>query len=177
MKPLVDARKLFTITTVYDENFVFPGATLGGPEAPRLTAAKTVGDKEYPVGDFDPEWVAPDDENIPLGELDGRFYYSIRADINSDIESLGDIGDELDPQTLATVPAELYQKLAELPAVVAIKRERGLSTKEQMYITLFPTASALQSALRDNPEVVTEFLQQQDEEESQFLSKLGIVKE
>jgi hypothetical protein len=177
MKPLVDTRKLFTITTVYDENFLFPGSSLPGPEAPRLTVAKTIGEKEYPVGDFDPEWVKPDTENIYLGELEGRFYYSIRADIDSSIETLGDIGDEVDPQTLDTVTAELYAKLAELPAVIAIRKELGLGNKEEMYKALFPNATALQTALANNPEVVTEFLQQQDEDEAQFLAKLGIVKE
>jgi hypothetical protein len=177
MKPLVDARKLFTITTVYDENFLFPGSTMPGPQAPRLTVAKTVGDKEYAVGDFDPEWVQPDEENITLGEIDGRFYYSIRADIDSSIETLGDIGEEIDPQTLTTVSEELYNKLATSTFLQSVRYQMGLSSREHMYRAMFPTADALQSALRDNPQVVTEFLQQQDEDEAQFLAKLGIIKE
>jgi len=177
MKPLVDARKLFTITTFYDENFLFPGSSMPGPEAPRLTVAKTVDGKQYAIGDFDPEWVHPDEENITLGEIDGRFYYSIRADIDSSIETLGDIGEEVDPQTLTEVSEELYAKLAASPYVVSIRRELGLGNREEMYKTMFPTAAALQSALQDNPQVVTEFLQQQDDDEAQFLAKLGIIKE
>ena len=81
---LTDQRKLFTITTIYDENFRFPGSQLPGPEAPRLTEPKTIEDRVYGIGDFDPEWVYPDIDNLSLGEYNGRFYYSIRADISTD---------------------------------------------------------------------------------------------
>ena len=170
MKPLVDARKLFTITTVYDENFLFPGSSLPGPDAPVLTEDKEYDGKSYKAGDRDPEWRAPDDENIPLGQIDGRMYYSIRADIDSSIEALGDIGEELDPQTLATVPADLYIKLYYAPAVIGLKGDLGMTTST-------PTQSIeqIQASLADNPEFIEEFLEQLDED--QFLAKLGIVKE
>jgi len=177
MKPLVDVRKLFTITTVYDKNFLFPGSALPGPDAPRLTAAKTIGDKEYFIGDFDPEWVKPDVENIPLGEVDGRFYYSIRGDIDTNIDALGDIGIDVDPQTLSIVSTELYDKLSELPSIADIRREFGLISKDVLYKELFPNATALKTALTDNPQAITEFMQQQDEEYAEFLAKLGIIKE
>jgi hypothetical protein len=170
MKPLVDARKLFSITTVYDENFLFPGSGLPGPDAPVLTEDKEYDGKVYTAGDRDPEWRRPDEENIPLGEIDGRFYYSIRADIDSSIESLGDIGEEIDPQTLETVPHDLYVKLYYAPAVIGLKSDLGITS-------LAPTQSIeqIQASLADNPEFIEEFLDQLDED--QFLAKLGIFKE
>lgn len=170
MKPLVDARKLFSITTVYDENFLFPGSTLPGPDAPVLTEEKEYGDKIFRVGDRDPEWRKPDDENIFLGEIDGRFYYSVRADIDTSIDTLGDIGDEIDPQTHATVAHDLYVKLYYSPAVVSIKNDLGLYTTP-----MTQSIEQIQASLAENPEFMEEFLQQLDEDK--FLTKLGIVKE
>jgi hypothetical protein len=170
MRPLVQDRKLFTITTVYDENFLFPGSTLPGPEVPKLTEPKEFGDRTYEVGEFDPEWKKPDYESIYLGEIDGRFYYSIREDISTDISTLGDIGDEVDPQTLETVPHDLYIKLYYSPSVIAVKNDLGATSSA-------PTLSIeeVQKSLADNPEFLEEFLQQLDEDK--FLTKLGIVKE
>lgn len=170
MKPLVDARKLFSITTVYDENFLFPGSTLPGPDAPLLTEEKEFNGRIYPVGERDPEWRKPDDENIFLGEIDGRFYYSIRADIDTGIETLGDIGEEIDPQTLETVPHDLYVKLYYSPAVIGIKNDLGLYTTP-----MTQSIEQIQASLAENPEFMEEFLQQLDEDK--FLTKLGIVKE
>ena len=170
MKPLVDPRKLFTITTVYDENFVFPGSSLPGPDAPLLTEEKEYDGMTYQAGDRDPEWVRPDDENIFLGLIDGRFYYSIRADIDTGIETLGDIGDEVDPQTLETVNADLYIKLYYSTAVIGLKTDLGITTASQTQ-----SIEQIQASLSDNPEFIEEFLQQLDEDK--FLTKLGIVKE
>ena len=175
---LIDARKLFSITTVYDPEFVFPGSHLPGPEAPRLTEEKTFNDKVYPVGEFDPEWRKPDTENIFLGEIDGRFYYSIRDDLSTAAEDLGDITENVDPQTHETVSEELYNRLAKSSYISDVFKGEGFGgNSEDRFKTMFPDAASLKSALTSNPEMVEQFIATEQETNETVLGKLGIVKE
>jgi hypothetical protein len=106
---LKDKRKLFTITQIYDENFIFPGMTLPGPQVTKLTQAKTYEGKIYEIGETDPEWIEPDIINIHLGTTEGRFWYSIRDDISTDISTMGKFTANLDPKIVTTVTDEQYQ--------------------------------------------------------------------
>lgn len=175
---LIDARKLFSITTVYDPEFVFPGSHLPGPEAPRLTEQKTIDDKVYAVGDFDPEWRRPDTENIFLGEIDGRFYYSIRADITTEDGSMGEFTENIDPQTHETVTEDLFNALARSPYISDVFKNEGYAgTAETRFNIMFPDAQSLKSALQSNPGMVEQFIATEQETNETVLGKLGIVKE
>lgn len=174
---LTDARKLFSITTTYDPNFLFPGSTLPGPEAPRLTAPKEFDGKTWAEGDFDPEWKKPDTENIYLGEFDGRFYYSIRADISTELDTLGEIGDEVDPQTHADVPAELYDTLHNSAFISHVLKEEGVTTTaDQRFNAMFPNMGSLKSAVVDHPEIIAQFLETEEATSATVMAKLGVVK-
>lgn len=173
---LKDQRKLFTITTFYDENFRFPGSTLPGPEAPRLTEPKTIEDRTYGIGDFDPEWVYPDIDNLSLGEYGGRFYYSIRADIPTDISTLGNFDERVDPKVLTSVSKELYDAILEMPSLKDIKITQGLyNSAEEAFAKEYPTLEDLQKGLKDNPNLVTDFNSIYENKVQEVLSKLGIV--
>ena len=173
---LTDQRKLFTITTLYDENFRFPGSQLPGPEAPRLTEPKTIEDRFYGIGDFDPEWVYPDIDNLSLGEYNGRFYYSIRADISTDPSTLGDFDERLDPKVLTSVPKELYDAFLEMPSFRDIKTMQGITNSaEEAFAKMYPTLEDLQKGLKDDPNLVADFHLTYENQVKDILSKLGIV--
>jgi hypothetical protein len=173
---LRDKRKLFTITTVYDPNFIFPGASLPGPEAPRLTEAKSYNEREYGVGDFDPEWIAPDIDNLSLGEYNGRFYYSIRDDIPTELSTLGNFTENVDPKVLTTVPQDVYDAILDMPSLRDIKIMEGLySSAEEAFSKQYPTLEDLQKGLKDDPNLVTDFNTTYEKKVSDVLVKLGIV--
>lgn len=173
---LRDNRKLFTISSFYDENFKFPGSTLPGPEAPRLTEPKTVDDRSYSIGDFDPEWIPPDIENIALGEYDGRYYYSIRDDLPTDAVSLGNPDEKVDPQVLSSVSQELYDAIKDMPSFTQVKRNEGIANSaEESFSYEYPTLADLQKALKTDPNIVEDFNSAYDEKVTNLLTKLGIV--
>lgn len=173
---LKDKRKLFTITTFYDPNFLFPGAALPGPEAPRLTESKTVGDREYGIGDFDPEWVAPDIDNIPLGEHDGRFYYSIRDDISTNSSDLGNYDEKVDPKVLTSISKELCDTLLAMPSFRDVKIQLGIaSCAEEAFSKQYPTLADIQKGLKDDPNLVADFNTAYENQVNDLLAKLGIV--
>jgi hypothetical protein len=122
---LKDKRKLFTITEVYDPNFLFPGSTLPGVGAPILEEPKVFEGKTYNVGSMDPEWVEPDINNIHIGNYAGRFWYSIRDDISTDISTLGNFTANIDPKVVNTVNLEEFNYFATCPFI-----------KESMHLVL-----------------------------------------
>lgn len=171
---LKDTRKLFSITTTYDPNFLFPGSWLPGPDAPRLTEAKTVGDITYPAGELDPEWTRPDTDNISFGEVNGRFYYSVRADMCGDVSDLGaDLTN--DPQYHDSVSQELMDQLSASPFISDVLHEEGGGRRDERFRALFPTADSLASAMQSNPEMVQTFLEQEAQTAAQIMAKLGVV--
>lgn len=174
---LTDPRKLFSITTVYDAGFIFPGSTLPGPEAPRLTEPKQFNGVTYNAGDFDPEWRRPDIENIYLGEYDGRFYYSIREDVVADPAALGTYDVEaVDPQIHTTVSRELANQIAKSSYLADVYNAEGMPVGGvSSFDRLFPTSEALQSALLKNPEVVQKAIAASQTTADEVLVKLGVV--
>lgn len=178
IKKLKDQRKLFTITSFYDENFKFPGSDLPGPEAPRLTEPKLIDDREFLIGDFDPEWVSPDIDNMSLVEFGGRFYYSIRADISTDPSTLGNFDERVDPKVLTSVSQELYDCIVASPSFIQIKNTEGLyHSAEEAFSIQYPTLADLQKGLKDDPNLVEDFNADYDKKVSDLLSLLGIVLE
>jgi hypothetical protein len=173
---LKDPRKIFSITTVYDPDFVFPGAALPGPEPVYLTETKEYQGQTYYPGQVDPEWVKPDEEAIPLGEHEGRFWYSIRADISTEYEDLGSPIPEVDPQTHATVPSTVYDAMLNCSSVKDLEMRMGINSKNDRFAGMFPNASSLESALRENPEMVQQFLAQEAATNEEIMSKLGAVR-
>ena len=170
------SRKIFSITTVYDPNFIFPGAALPGPEPVYLTEQKEHNGVIYHPGQIDPEWVKPDEENIPMGEYQGRFWYSIRGDISTELEDMGNPIPELDPQVHETVPAEVYDGMLNSSSVKDIQMRMGVRGKDDRFRAMFPDALSLESALRDNPEMVQEFLSQEAATDAEIMNKLGAVR-
>ena len=127
---LTENRKLYSILTSYDPDYVFPQPD-GGPIPVYLTKPKTVGDKTYNIGDIDPDSI-PDVESVWFGPeaIDGRWYYSIRADIDTTGTS-----EITDPQNHATVSAELYTKLSEC-SLKDVKHAEGTITIDSLMAKL-----------------------------------------
>lgn len=174
---LKDPRKVFSITQYYDPKFIFPGAALPGPEPTLLTEIKEYEGQTYYPGQIDPEWVKPDDENIPLGTYADRFWYSIRADISTDLADMGNPDPELDPQVHETVPAEIYDEMIRTSGAVAeLQMIMGIRHKDDRFRAMFPNANSLETALRDNPEMVQAFLAQEAATDAQIMQQLGVVK-
>ena len=174
---LTAPRKIFSITTVYDPNFIFPGATLQGPDPVFLTEIKEYDGKTFYPGQVDPEWKMPDDENIPLGTYNDRFWYSIRGDISTEPADLGDTIPELDPQVHETVPQDVYDMMVSTSSsVLDLQMQMGVRGKTDRFAAMFPDAASLASALQDNPEMVQEFLAQEAATDAEIMSMLGVVR-
>jgi hypothetical protein len=184
---LTDTRKIFSIKEgVYHAGWILPGHQGPGPEAPRLTEAKTFDGKEWPAGEFDPEWVRPDEEVIMMGHHHdtGRMYYSLRADIATDIN---DTNGTVDTETLAaydlqlhpTLPAEIYEWLrdssTDMTQWYRIHGLQGGSTER--FSQAFPNADAIKAALKANPNSLTEFLSRDAESTDEVMALFGAVKE
>jgi hypothetical protein len=185
--PLKDTRKIFSINDgVFHIDWILPGHQGPGPEAPRLTEAKTFEGTEWPVGDFDPEWVRPDEEVIMMGHHHdtGRIYFSLRDDIPTDINVTGG---RLDEETLAaydlqlhpTLSAEIYTWLRdEATDMTQWYRIHGLiGGADERFKQAFPTAEAIRSALAANPNSLTEFLSRDAESTDEVMTLFGAVKQ
>ena len=128
---LTENRKLYSILTSYDPDYVFPQPPQG-PVPVYLTEPKTVGERTYTAGEIDPDWKTPDVESIWFGPeaIDGRWYYSIRADIDTTATS-----EITDPQNHETVSEEIYTKLSEC-SLKDVKRAEGDITIDSLMAKL-----------------------------------------
>lgn len=175
-KQLTAPRKLYSIKTgVFDENYIHPGFSLPGPEIPRLTEEKIVDGITHPVGAPDPEWVAPDEVSIHIGTAEGRDYYSIRADISTDVATLGEY-EVYDPQDHETVDDATFEILRISPQLQYIFRQEGVKTDEERFREAFPTFASIKEAIIKDPQGVADFLAQDLIVDTDVLAKLGVHK-
>ena len=185
--PLTNKRKIFSIKEgVFHIDWILPGHQGPGPEAPRLTEAKTYEGKEYLIGDFDPEWVRPDEEVIMMGHHHdtGRMYYSLRDDIPTDIN---ETSGRLDAETLAaydlqihtTLSVEIYEWIRDnSPDMPSWYRIHGLlGASSERFNQAFPTAETIRAALAANPNAIAEFLARDAESTDEVMALFGAVKE